>query len=190
MDRRRRGGLDETRPPSTRAPKTSEMNDVPMISFASTTSVSRRPLVSSRRLTRIDARAAASTRRRRLGPCVRFSSAGHPRMNGSCVMSSSTPSLTLRDENELNHYYTKVHKVTLVGLPDAADVAAITEKCEVFGGVAGVHRPEVRRVRSQPANVQLRVLRSGPVPDSGVPRAARARSPSSPGLVFRRADRS
>ena len=109
-------------------------------------------------------------------------------MNGSCVKRSSTPSWTLRDENELNHYYTKVHKVTLVGLPDAADVAAITEKCEVFGGVAGVHRPEVRRVHSQPANA--RVLRSGPVPDSGVPRAARARSPSSPGLVFRRADRS
>lgn len=52
---------------------------------------------------------------------------------------------TLRNDNELNHYYTKVHTVILVGLPETADIAAITEKCEVFGAVFNVRRPEVRK---------------------------------------------
>lgn len=51
---------------------------------------------------------------------------------------------TLRNDNELNHYYTKVHTVILVGLPETADIAAITEKCEAFGAVSSVRRPEVR----------------------------------------------
>lgn len=51
---------------------------------------------------------------------------------------------TLRAENELNHYYTKVDKVLVLGLPDGVDAAALTEKCEAFGGVANVHLPEGR----------------------------------------------
>lgn len=50
---------------------------------------------------------------------------------------------TVRAANELNHYYTKVDTVLIVGLPECADVAVITEKCEAFGGVASVRRPEV-----------------------------------------------
>lgn len=51
---------------------------------------------------------------------------------------------TLRYDNELNHYYTKFDTVLIIGLADSIDVAAITEKCETFGAVKSVRRPEVR----------------------------------------------
>ena len=73
--------------------------------------------------------------------------------------------MTLLHDNELNHYYTKFDTVLLVGLPDAADVSAVAEKCEVFGGVSSVRRPEVRvaRVALASCSAAARLLSSPPI---------------------------